>query len=39
MSIPKTHYFTAIMEPKVATMHEEPLPEMGSDDVLLKMEA
>ena len=39
MNIPKNAFFTAIMEPKVAKMHEEPLPEMGPDDVLLKMEA
>lgn len=38
MDYPKTRKMGVIVEPHVAEMHEEPLEEMGPDDVVLKME-
>lgn len=37
MKIPETRAFAAIMEPKVAEVHTEPLGELGPKDVLIKM--
>ncbi len=39
MELPKVRSMAAIMEPHVAEVHTEPLPEMGPRDVMLKMEA
>ncbi|MDR1766392.1 MAG: zinc-binding dehydrogenase [Lachnospiraceae bacterium] len=36
-NLPKEHYFGAIMAPKVAEVHSEPLREMGPKDVMVKM--
>ncbi len=37
MELPKTRRMGVIVEPKVAEVHEEPIGEMGPDDVFVKM--